>query len=68
LLHFSDYLLSLGDMMIFDNKRILHGRKSFQCEEQRLIEGWYFDWDMLYSFLRVAKIKKSKDENMLIDA
>jgi len=54
--------------MIFDNKRILHGRKSFQCEEQRLIEGWYFDWDMLYSFLRVAKIKKSKDENMLIDA
>jgi len=48
--------------MVFDNRRLVHGRKAFGSDEPRLIEGWYFDWDMLYSYLRMAMMKKKKVE------
>lgn len=46
-----------GDIMVFDNQRILHGRQSYVSTQRRRLEGWYSNWDSLLSQLRVHKIK-----------
>lgn len=49
--------------MVFDNQRIMHGRLGFDSSEERMLEGWYSEWDTLLSYLRIAKIKKLRTNN-----
>lgn len=44
-----------GDVITFNNSRVLHGRSSFTItgESQRFLQGIYLDWDGVYSRIRV---------------
>lgn len=48
-----------GQVVTFDNWRILHGRKSYQsgADISRHLEGSYLDWDVVMSRLRALKTK-----------
>ncbi|XP_041475490.1 gamma-butyrobetaine dioxygenase-like [Lytechinus variegatus] len=52
-----EYKMKDGDMLIMDNYRVLHGRKSFTVSpgSARHLEGGYFDWDTVMSKLRILK-------------
>ncbi|NKB67312.1 MAG: DUF971 domain-containing protein [Candidatus Latescibacteria bacterium] len=45
--------LAPGDLMLFDNTRLLHGRTAFSGAGQRHLQGCYVDPDGLYSRLGV---------------
>lgn len=48
------YKMSEGDIVVFDNNRVLHGRKAFQMTGgERHLEGCYWDWDEVKSRRRV---------------
>lgn len=48
------YKMSAGDIIVFDNNRVLHGRKGFQMTGgERHLEGGYWDWDEVRSRRRV---------------
>ncbi|EDW86495.1 uncharacterized protein Dwil_GK14708 [Drosophila willistoni] len=51
-----------GDVLTFNNIRLLHGRTGYDDTEQnsRYIVGAYLDWDIIYSRLRVLKKKKAE--------
>ncbi|KAM9301616.1 gamma-butyrobetaine dioxygenase [Gastrophryne carolinensis] len=53
------YKLNPGQVVTFDNWRILHGRKSYQSGANitRHLEGSYLDWDVVMSRLRALKTK-----------
>lgn len=42
--------LAKGDIILFDNRRVLHSRKAFQGE--RHMEGTYIDWGAAYATYR----------------
>ena len=44
-----------GDVITFNNSRVLHGRSSFKITEmsRRWLQGFYLDWDTIYSRMRV---------------
>jgi gamma-butyrobetaine dioxygenase len=46
-----------GDILTFDNIRMVHGRTGYtdQINNTRYIVGAYLDWDEIYSKLRVLK-------------
>ena len=44
-----------GDLVGFDNRRILHGRDAFESTGARHLRGCYADHDDLYSRLRVLR-------------
>jgi gamma-butyrobetaine dioxygenase len=44
-----------GDIACFDNRRILHGRDSFESAGSRHLRGCYADHDDFYSKLRVLR-------------
>lgn len=46
-----------GDIVTFDNWRLLHGRKSYisRLERLRHLEGCYLDWDEVMSRLRILR-------------
>lgn len=44
-----------GDLVGFDNRRVLHGRDAFDSGGSRHLRGCYFDHDDLYSKLRVLR-------------
>ena len=44
-----------GDLIGFDNRRILHGRDAFESTGKRHLRGCYADHDDLYSRLRVLR-------------
>lgn len=46
--------LSPGDLMMFDNHRVLHARKGF-AGNKRHMQGCYADKDGLYSTLRILE-------------
>ena len=47
------FRLTPGDIVIFDNRRLLHGRESFDPQAgERLLHGLYLDSDMLLSRAR----------------
>ena len=50
-----EYRMNPGDMITFNNSRVLHGRSAFTITEKgnRLLEGCYFDWDLVNSRIRV---------------
>lgn len=46
-----------GDLVTFDNSRLLHGRKSYVSspDQVRHLEGVYLDWDEVMSRLRILR-------------
>jgi gamma-butyrobetaine dioxygenase len=44
-----------GDLVGFDNRRILHGRDAFESVGSRHLRGCYADHDDVYSKLRVLR-------------
>ncbi|MBZ9538805.1 TauD/TfdA family dioxygenase [Modicisalibacter tunisiensis] len=52
--HQLEFALQPGEMVAFDNRRVLHGRKAFDPSTgQRHLQGTYLDLDLLESRLRV---------------
>uniref|UniRef100_A0ACB8G4M2 Gamma-butyrobetaine dioxygenase n=1 Tax=Sphaerodactylus townsendi TaxID=933632 RepID=A0ACB8G4M2_9SAUR len=51
------YKMKLGEIVVFDNWRLLHGRQSYQAgtEISRHLEGAYADWDVVMSRLRILQ-------------
>ncbi len=47
------YRLNSGDLIVFDNRRILHGRDEIINDGERLLVGCYMDLDEVYSRYRV---------------
>lgn len=53
------YPFATGDLVIFDNRRVLHGRDAFNPQGGvRRLQGCYLDRDELYSRLRVLAREK----------
>jgi len=48
------FRLGPGDIMCFDNRRILHGRKAFSGSGQRHLQGIYIDRDEVLSTARAV--------------
>lgn len=46
----------LGDILVFNNGRVMHAREPFDTSQKRELEGIYADWDYLLSAWRMAKI------------
>ncbi|MGC3875196.1 TauD/TfdA family dioxygenase [Halomonas sp. GXIMD04776] len=54
--HQIEFALDQGQMVAFDNRRVLHGRRAFDPNTgKRHLQGTYLDMDMLESRLRVLK-------------
>ncbi|XP_044281694.1 gamma-butyrobetaine dioxygenase isoform X2 [Varanus komodoensis] len=53
------YKMKPGEVVVFDNWRLLHGRQSYQTgrEISRHLEGAYADWDVVMSRLRILRKK-----------
>ena len=50
------YDLNPGDLVAFDNRRVLHGRKSFDSSKgSRKLRGTYLDSDEVYSRMRFLR-------------
>ncbi|XP_061595064.1 gamma-butyrobetaine dioxygenase [Cololabis saira] len=51
------YTMEPGDIVTFDNWRLLHGRRSYESRPDRLrhLEGAYLDWDEVMSRLRILR-------------
>ncbi|KAM6942664.1 gamma-butyrobetaine dioxygenase [Xenentodon cancila] len=51
------YTMEPGDIVTFDNWRLLHGRRSYVSRPDRLrhLEGAYLDWDEVMSRLRILR-------------
>ena len=49
------FKLSEGDLMLFDNTRIMHARTAFSKKGKRHLQGAYTDLDGLYSLLNVLE-------------
>ncbi|XP_015281171.1 PREDICTED: gamma-butyrobetaine dioxygenase [Gekko japonicus] len=51
------YKMKPGEIVVFDNWRLLHGRQSYQAgtEISRHLEGAYADWDVVLSRLRILQ-------------
>lgn len=55
----ADFRTDAGKTLIFDNSRLLHGRKPYTDTEKnvRRVIGAFMDWDEIYSRLRCLKVK-----------
>lgn len=51
------YRMEAGDIVTFDNSRLLHGRRSYTSsgDRPRVLEGAYLDWDEVMSRLRLLR-------------
>ena len=49
------YKMKSGDIITFNNQRVLHGRAAFTATSSRWLEGCYFDWDEMFSSIRVLR-------------
>ncbi|XP_038069346.1 gamma-butyrobetaine dioxygenase-like [Patiria miniata] len=54
------YKLQKGDILTNDNRRVLHGRNSFQTNARHL-EGGYVEWDEVNSRLRALTLQLQKN-------
>ena len=54
------YPFRAGDLIGFDNRRVLHGRDAFESTGVRHLRGCYADHDDLYSRLRVLDHHRSR--------
>ncbi|WP_020682371.1 gamma-butyrobetaine dioxygenase [Marinobacterium rhizophilum] len=51
-----EYRLVPGDLLVFDNRRVLHARRAFDLQQgQRHLQGCYVDRDELLSRIRVLE-------------
>lgn len=50
----AEVTLGPGDLVVFDNRRVLHGRTAFAVTGPRHLQGCYIDIDALHSRTRVA--------------
>ncbi|XP_016154333.1 PREDICTED: gamma-butyrobetaine dioxygenase [Ficedula albicollis] len=57
--HKFTFMLKPGDILTFDNWRVLHGRQGFPAspEVTRHLEGAYADWDVVMSRLQILRKK-----------
>ena len=46
--------LQSGELVAFDNRRVLHGRRAFHSTERRHLQGCYIDIDAIHSTARLA--------------
>lgn len=53
-----------GDIWVFDNKRVLHGRREFRTATREL-EGGYMNWDDILSLQRLLLKKKEEKHTTL---
>lgn len=58
--NFIRFRLKQGDIMIFNNLRVLHGRGAYNypkqgLHESRFLEGWYTEWSDMLSSYRVHR-------------
>lgn len=44
-----------GDLVLFDNRRVLHGRSAFRVTDRRHLQGCYADMDAIESAARQAR-------------
>jgi gamma-butyrobetaine dioxygenase len=51
------FRLSEGDLMLFDNTRVMHARTKFSKTGKRHLQGAYTDLDGLYSLLNTLEGK-----------
>jgi gamma-butyrobetaine dioxygenase len=56
-----------GDLMLFDNTRVMHARTAFSKRGKRHLQGAYTDLDGLYSLLNVLERGGSKVNEMTAD-
>lgn len=51
------FKMNPGDVITFDNWRLLHGRRSYEAKTEisRHLEGAYADWDVVMSRLRILR-------------
>ena len=54
-----EYKMVPGDMVTFNNYRVMHGRTGFTVTDEgsRFLCGIYMDWDIMYSRLRALAKK-----------
>ena len=54
-----------GDILVFNNKRVLHGRKAYDPSlTSRSLEGAYLDWDEILSVYRVLRKQKTRKNEL----
>ncbi|XP_071533113.1 gamma-butyrobetaine dioxygenase-like isoform X1 [Panulirus ornatus] len=52
-----EYKMNEGDIIVFDNTRVLHGRKGYEMAHgDRHLEGGYWEWDQVRSRRRSLQI------------
>lgn len=53
----AEFKLENGQILTFDNMRILHGRSTYShtTDNSRCVVGVYVDWDQMFSKWRVLK-------------
>jgi gamma-butyrobetaine dioxygenase len=60
--HMISFKMQPGDCTVYDNQRVLHGRRGFNVQEKegghRLLIGSYMDWDEISSKINVLEKKK----------
>ena len=52
--HAVEITLRPGELVAFDNRRVLHGRRAFRSTERRHLQGCYIDIDAIHSAARRA--------------
>ena len=52
--HAVEVTLRPGELVAFDNRRVLHGRRAFRSAERRHLQGCYIDIDAIHSAARRA--------------
>lgn len=62
--------LSPGEIVVFDNDRVLHGRTGYTLTENvgRCLESAYIDWDVARSKLNVLGKKLNKGPVVRMDS
>ena len=53
--HAVEITLRPGELVAFDNRRVLHGRRAFRSTERRHLQGCYIDIDAIRSTARRAR-------------
>ena len=51
--------LQPGELVAFDNRRVLHGRRAFHSTERRHLQGCYIDIDAIHSTARLTATQQS---------
>ena len=54
--HAVEFVLRPGELVAFDNRRVLHGRRAFPVTERRHLQGCYVDIDAIRSTARLARL------------